>query len=169
MRIENLYQQQTFGRAYINMQSLSRYGYGKKKIIEALKEKNTPLREYIKTIINTKEFEKNIGDCFISFSHQRHLGEGGYRFDTIIFSFPQKQEQAKKRILDYYENSDCRKLKKEKFEPYKKCIANDAANKTIFYAGFSDNDVQDGSEELAKYILGKEIVKDLKKHIAKLR
>ena len=45
MRIENNYQQQTFGRAYLDMQSLNRYGYGKKTIIKALKERETPLRK----------------------------------------------------------------------------------------------------------------------------
>ena len=156
-----------FGRAYFDMRSLNRYGYGKKLIIEALKKKETPLRKYLKTVVNTKDFEKDTGDCFISFYRQRHFGEGGYRFDTICFSFPKKYEQARKYILDFYENGDWGNLKKEKFESFKECMANDAANETTYHAGFSDNEVQDGAEELANYITGKEIVKDLKKHIAK--
>ena len=75
MRIENNYQQQTFGRAYLDMQSLNRYRYGKKTIIKALKERETPLRKYLKTVVNTKDFEKDMGDCFISFNRQRFFGE----------------------------------------------------------------------------------------------
>ena len=45
MRIENNYQQQTFGRAYFDMQSLNRYGYGKKTIIKALKEKKNSFKK----------------------------------------------------------------------------------------------------------------------------
>ena len=52
-------------------------------------------------------------------------------------------------------------------------IISDIANKTTCYAGFNDIEElqlqQDGAEELAKYITGKEIVKDLKEHITKFR
>ena len=170
MRIENNYQQQTFGRAYLDMQSLNRYGYGKKTIIKALKERKTPLRKYLKTVVNTKDFEKDMGDCFISFNRQRYFGEYGL-FHTISFEFPKKWEQAIKHELDFFENGNWGKLKKEKFEPFKEMIISDIANKTTCYAGFNDIEElqQDGAEELAKYITGKEIVKDLKEHIAKFR
>lgn len=170
MRIENNYQQQTFGRAYLDMQSLNRYGYGKKTIIKALKERKTPLRKYLKTVVNTKDFEKDMGDCFISFNRQRYFGEYGI-FHTISFEFPKKREQAIKHELDFFENGNWGKLKKEKFEPFKEMIISDIANKTTCYAGFNDIDEleQDGAEELAKYITEKEIVKDLKEHITKFR
>jgi hypothetical protein len=170
MRIENNYQQQTFGRAYLDMQSLNRYRYGKKTIIKALKERETPLRKYLKTVVNTKDFEKDMGDCFISFNRQRFFGEYGI-FHTISFEFPKKREQAIKHELDFFENGNWGKLKKEKFEPFKEMIISDIANKTTCYAGFNDIEEleQDGAEELAKYITGKEIVKDLKEHIAKFR
>ncbi len=170
MRIENNYQQQTFGRAYLDMQSLNRYRYGKKTIIKALKERETPLRKYLKTVVNTKDFEKDMGDCFISFNRQRYFGEYGL-FHTISFEFPKKREQAIKHELDFFENGNWGKLKKEKFEPFKEMIISDIANKTTCYAGFNDIEEleQDGAEELAKYITGKEIVKDLKEHIAKFR
>ena len=180
MRIENNYttlnasnnqrQLPPFGRAYFDMQSLNRYGYGKKTIIKALKEKETPLRKYLKTVVNTKDFEKDMGDCFVGFNGQRFFGEYGI-FHTIMFEFPKKHEQARKHMLDFYENGDLGKLKKEKFESFKECIANDVANKTTYHAGFNDIEEleQDGAEELAKYITGKEIVKDLKEHIAKFR
>lgn len=170
MRIENNYQQQTFGHVYINMQSLNRYGYGKKTIIKALKEKETPLRKYLKNVVNTKDFEKDMGDCFISFNRQRFLGEYGL-FHTIIFEFPKKHEQARKHMLDFYENGDWGKLKKEKFESFKDYVANDVANKTTYHAGFNDIEElqQNGAEELAEYITGKEIVKDLKEHIKELQ
>ena len=170
MRIENNYQQQTFGRAYLDMQSLNRYRYGKKTIIKALKERETPLRKYLKTVVNTKDFEKDMGDCFISFNRQRYFGEYGI-FHTISFEFPKKREQAIKHELDFFENGNWGKLKKEKFEPFKEMIISDIANKTTCYAGFNDIEEleQDGAEELAKYITGKEIVKDLKEHIAKYR
>lgn len=159
-----------FGRAYLDMQSLNRYGYGKKTIIKALKERETPLRKYLKTVVNTKDFEKDMGDCFISFNRQRYFGEYGI-FHTISFEFPKKREQAIKHELDFFENGNWGKLKKEKFEPFKEMIISDIANKTTCYAGFNDIEEleQDGAEELAKYITGKEIVKDLKEHIAKFR
>ena len=172
MRIENNYTTTNFGSAYLDMRSLNRYGYGKKTIIKALKERETPLRKYLKTVVNTKDFEKDMGDCFISFNRQRFFGEYGI-FHTIMFEFPKKHEQARKHMLDFYENGDWGKLKKEKFESFKECIANDVANKTTYHAGFNDIEEfqlqQDGAEELAKYITGKEIVKDLKEHIAKFR
>ena len=142
MRIENNYQQQTFGRAYLDMRSLNRYGYGKNIIIEALKERNTPLRRFIKEVINTKEFEKDMGDCFISCKRQRFFGEGGYGFHTINIRFPKRD---------------------------KIYIANGIKDDKSFYTGFSQNEVQDGVEELAEYITGKEIVKDLKEHIKELQ
>lgn len=172
MRIENNYTTTNFGSAYLDMRSLNRYGYGKKTIIKALKERETPLRKYLKTVVNTKDFEKDMGDCFISFNRQRFFGEYGL-FHTISFEFPKKQEQARKHELDFFENGNWGKLKKEKFEPFKEMIISDIANKTTCYAGFNDIEEfqlqQDGAEELAKYITGKEIVKDLKKHIAKFR
>lgn len=139
MRIENNYQQQTFSRAYLDMQSLNRYGYGKKLIIEALKEMETPLRKYLKNVVNTKDFEKDMGDCFISFNRQRHFGEGANLFDMIRIRFPKRD-----KIYNITED-------------------------TSFHAGFRDYDLQNGAEELAEYIKGEEIVKDLKKHIAKYR
>ena len=159
-----------FGRAYLDMQSLNRYGYGKKTIIKALKERKTPLRKYLKTVVNTKDFEKDMGDCFISFNRQRYFGEYGI-FHSISFEFPKKREQAIKHELDFFENGNWGKLKREKFEPFKEMIISDIANKTTCYAGFNDIEEleQDGAEELAKYITGKEIVKDLKEHIAKFR
>ena len=170
MRIENNYTTTNFGSAYLDMRSLNRYGYGKKTIIKALKERKTPLRKYLKTVVNTKDFEKDMGDCFISFNRQRYFGEYGL-FHTISFEFPKKREQAIKHELDFFENGNWGKLKKEKFEPFKEMIISDIANKTTCYAGFNDIEEleQDGAEELAKYITGKEIVKDLKEHIAKFR
>ena len=172
MRIENNYTTTNFGSAYLDMRSLNRYGYGKKTIIKALKERETPLRKYLKTVVNTKDFEKDMGDCFISFNRQRFFGEYGI-FHTISFEFPKKREQAIKHELDFFENGNWGKLKKEKFEPFKEMIISDIANKTTCYAGFNDIEElqlqQDGAEELAKYITGKEIVKDLKEHIAKFR
>ena len=159
-----------FGRAYFDMQSLNRYGYGKRAIIKALKEKETPLRKYLKNVVNTKDFEKDMGDCFITFNRQRFFGEYGI-FHTISLEFPKKQEQAIKYELDFFENGNWGKLKKEKFEPFKEMIISDIANKTTCYAGFNNIEElnQDGAEELAKYITGKEIVKDLKEHIVKFR
>ena len=104
-----------------------------------------------------------MGDCFISFNRQRFFGEYGI-FHTISFEFPKKREQAIKHELDFFENGNWGKLKKEKFEPFKEIIISDIANKTTCYTGFNDIEElqQDGAEELAKYITGKEIVKDLK-------
>ncbi|MCQ2754896.1 MAG: hypothetical protein MJ231_07620, partial [bacterium] len=139
--------------------------YSKKTIIKALKEKETPLRKYLKNVVNTKEFEKDMGDCFISFNRQRFFGEYGI-FHIIMFEFPKKHEQARKYMLDFYENGDWEKLKKEEFESF-----NDLANKTTYHAGFNDIEEleQDGAEKLAEYITGKEIVKDLEEHIKELQ
>lgn len=169
MKIENINTSShlpSFGSTYINMLSLHNYGIthnDKKCIIKALKEKNTPLRNFISEVLNTKQFENDMGDCFITFNQKQdflHLS------DIIHFSFPKKHQQAIKHTHNLFESDEFQSIKS-----YKKEIANDIAEKTSFYASFIGFhiDKKRGVEELAEYIKSSKIVEDLKKHINEFR
>ena len=176
MKIESNYENLNFKRAYINIQSLKKYGesaYFKNArvhVVEALKDKNTPLKKFIKEVINSKQFESDVGDCFISFEKRTHFGEGEDLFDIIKFSFPKKQKQIKTRVIGLIENNK----KTQALEHYKEIIANNLAEKTTFYRGFRDYKsgscwAQNGAFELSQYIKSGKIVEDLKEHIQKLK
>lgn len=176
MKIENIYpnmnaknippQLPSFGSTYINMLSLHKYGttqIDKKSIIKALKEKNTPLRKFISEVLNTKQFENDMGDCFITLNQKQdflHLS------DIIHFSFPKKHQQALKHTHNLFETGEYQPIK-----AYKEEMANYIAEKTSLKASFvgSHIDKKQGVEKLADYIKGSKIVEDLKKHIDEFR
>lgn len=187
MNIGNRISNPTFGRAYINMQSINKYPNslyfqnGKQKIISALKERNTPLKEFINKVINSSEFENKFGDVFISFSRKRHFGEGEDLFDMVEFSFPKLQQKARERMKKFLDNHNdwSKKLSTVDREEYLKGAEEDK----IYHVGFRDYNYtkagffvigdggasQDGAKELQKYLKSSEIVEDLKRHIEKLK
>lgn len=187
MKIDNNCSSPSFGAAYFNMQSIQKYGKslhcqnGRSKIISALKERNTPLREFIREVINSRKFEDEIGDVFISFDRQKKFGEGEDLFDTINFIFPKKQQQAKKNAYKLITNDD--ECRWHKFFPYREEIAEKFADDTNYFAGFRDYDYsnepfltaknsagkQNGVEHLVKYLKSSQIVDDLKIHIERIR
>lgn len=107
MRIENKSLTPNFGRAYIDMQSLNKYGQslyfanGRSKIITALKDRNTPLRKFIREVINTPKFEKEYGDVFISFNRQNILVKGKIYLIWLILSF----QNCKRKLENLWLNS----------------------------------------------------------------
>jgi hypothetical protein len=169
MKIENLNTPSnlpSFRGTYINMLSLHNYGItqnDKKCIIKALKEKNTPLRKFISEIINTKSFENDMGDCFISFNQKQDYLHFS---DMIHFSFPKKHQQAVKHTHNLFESDEFKTIKsyKEEMVSY---IAEKTSLKTRFI-GFNI-DKKRGVEKLAEYIQSSKIVEDLKKHIEEYR
>lgn len=171
MRIENIYpnvsttsQSVKFGSAYINMLTLHNYGTtNKKSIIKALKEKNTPLREFMSEVLNTKQFENDMGDCFITF-HQ--IKDSFHLSDIIDFSFPKKHQQAVKHTHNIFESEEYQTIKSFKEE-----MANHIAEQTSFKARFYSFHInkKQGAEKLAEYITGNKIVEDLKRHIDEFR
>lgn len=177
MRIENNTSNQIFGRAYIDMKSLNKYGQslyfanGRSKIITALKDLNTPLRKFINEVINTPKFEKEYGDVFISFNRQKHFGEGEDLFDMVHFKFPKLQKKAQESMANFLNryNKWTKSLNATARKPY----IEDAEKDTIYSAGFRDLACwaysQDGAEELQKYLKSSEIVEHLSKHIKKLK
>ena len=193
MRIENNYTTFSnknnkylppFEKAYINMHTLNNYydiypaqffQNGRTHIINALKDKNTPLRKFISEVINTKEFENNMGDCYISFSRENRFGKAAGLFDIITFTFPKKQEQAIKHTFNMFKTVE----NLHKLERLKESIANNLAKGTTFDAGFRDyihknpytgtKSEQNGAQKLAEYIQSSEIVEHLKMHIEKYK
>lgn len=164
-----------FGHAYIDMRSLNTI-YQNKPIIKALKEQNTPLRKFINEVINTKEFENNMGDCFIKISHDRFPVEG-WTFsetDIIQFLFPKKIEQARKILIDEIEQTefDSREyinmaLKSQAKNRLPSWAEKEGSFCTMFNDGsrMFDYDYEPTHKELAEYMKSDEIVKDLKKRI----
>ena len=168
MKIKNNYQQTTFGHTYIDIKSLNSV-YKASPIIQALKEQNTPLRKFIKEIINTKHFEDNIGDCFIKLSGKVYRTEHAFKeTDIIQFLFPKKQEQARKIMFHELENMKTG-LKNKLL--VKELIPDLAAKKGSFSVEFEDGsptfcyDISPTHEKLVNYIKSNEIVEDLKKRI----
>ena len=178
MKIENNYQQQTFKQSYIDMRSLNSI-YQNKPIIRALKEQNTPLRKFIQEVINTEKFEKDMGDCFIKFSHERYPVEGLLFEDVDIlqFSFPKKIEQARKKMHDKTEQMKPNPRYSEFANnavksQAKKMIPIHAEKEGSFSVIFDDGSCCFDSDypnpthkELSNYIKGSKIVEDLKKRI----
>lgn len=185
MRIKNDYQNQTFKHLYIDMRSLNTI-YQNKPIIRALKEQNTPLRKFIKEVINTEKFEKDMGDCFIKLSHERYPVEGltFVDMDIIKFLFPKKQEQARRELFNQLDNLE----PNPRFEKYEekirvfmekwerafiaKQIPDLAEKESSFCTMFEDGDCIFSSDypnpthkELVNYIKSSKIVEDLKKRI----
>ena len=169
MKIENINTSShlpSFRTTYINMLSLHNYGIthnDKKCIIKALKDKNTPLRKFISEVLNTKQFENDMGDCFISFNQKQdflHLS------DIIHFSFPKKYQQAVKHTHNLFESDEYQTIKS-----YKEEMASHIAEKTSFKARFIgfNIDKKRGAEKLAEYIKSSKIVEDLRKHIDEFR
>ena len=164
-----------FGYAYIDMRSLSTI-HQNKPIIKALKEQNTPLKKFINEVINTKEFENNMGDCFIKISHDRFPVEGLVfaETDIIQFLFPKKIEQARKILTDEVEQT---KLSKKEWvnnalkSQAKNLIPLQAEKEGSFCTMFDDGngmfdyEYEPTHKELADYIKSDKIVEDLKKHI----
>lgn len=180
MKTEKInYQTCAFKAAYINIHSLNQCSKGKKEIIQALKEYNSPLRKFIKETLNTKKIESIIGDVFINFERNQLPYEGNDLFHIVRFTFPKIKEQKISRFLrNLYDNQD-KKPYKYMFE-LKDEFIKEISDKTDFKIGFRDydyrdsteiiigNGFQDGAKQLSKYLKGKEIVEDLKEHIAKL-
>lgn len=177
MRIENNTSSQNFGRAYIDIKSLNKYGQspyfakGRNKIVSALKEPNTPLRKFIREVINTPKFEKEYGNVYISFNRQKHFGEGKDLFDMVDFKFPKMQEKARQSMVNFLNTHSefTKNLKATDRAPYIQA----AEKKTIHSVGFRDYSYfgfgQDGAEELQKYLKSNEIVEDLQDHIKKIK
>ena len=164
-----------FGHAYIDMRSLSTI-HQNKPIIKALKEQNTPLRKFINEVINTKEFENNMGDCFIKISHDRFPVEGLVfaETDIIQFLFPKKIEQARKILTDEVEQTKFSQkewinnaLKSQAKNLIQLQAEKEGAFCTMFDDGscMFDYDYEPTHKELAGYIKSDKIVKDLKKRI----
>ena len=98
MKIKSNYQQQKFGHAFIDIRSLNNF-YKASPIIKALKEQNTPLRKFIKEVINTKKFEDNIGDCFIKFNQKYYRTNDRFtfrNFDLYNFCFLKSRNKQEK-------------------------------------------------------------------------
>lgn len=173
------YQTCAFKAAYINIHSLNQCSKGKKEIIRALKENNTPLRKFIKETLNTEKNESIIGDVFINFEKNKKPYEGDDFFDIIRFTFPKIKEQKISKFLQNLSDNQDKKSYKYMLE-HKKEFIKELSEKTDFMTGFRDydyrdsteiiigNGFQDGAKQLSKYLKGKEIVEDLKEHIAKL-
>lgn len=144
---------------------------GNKKIISALKERNTPLRNFINTVINSSKFENEFGDVFISFNKRRFFGEGVDLFDMVEFRFPKLQKKTRERMKKFLDNHNAhsRKLSTIDKEEYLKGAEEDI----IYHAGFRDykfyGGAQDGAEKLQTYLKSSEIVEDLKLHLEKLK
>ena len=169
MKIENINTPShlpNFGSTYINMSSLHNYGItrnDKNCIIKALKDKNTPLRKFISEVLNTKLFENDMGDCFITFKQKQdflHLS------DIIHFSFPKKHQQAVKHTHNLFESNEFQIIKS-----YKEEMTSHIAEKTSFKVRFIgyNIDKKRGAEKLAEYIKSSKIVEDLRNHIDDFR
>lgn len=160
----------SFKAAYLDLRSLQNYGKGKDKLVQALKDRNIPLRRFLNETLNNIETEKKLGDVFVGFERTRLPYEGEDFFDTSVFSFPKIKEKRLNQVM----NKFYKFFTKDEDKNY---LKETIAKETDYLCAFRDYDYrnsaqttigsgfQNGTEQLVKYLGGNEIVENLKKHI----